>query len=67
MLAKFRLTAAQVGDNPEALPLLGDLKPDSVAADKAYDTDTLIEHLHTFDVQTVMGRHKDSCGNAYQS
>nr|WP_236721118.1 IS5 family transposase [Paraburkholderia phytofirmans] len=54
MLAKFRLTGGQAGDSPEALPLLGDLKPDSVAADKAYDTDALIEHLHTFDVQAVI-------------
>ncbi|CAE6871449.1 hypothetical protein R69658_08175 [Paraburkholderia aspalathi] len=50
----FRLTGGQAGDSPEALPLLGDLKPDSVAADKAYDTDALIEHLHTLNVQAVI-------------
>ncbi|WP_165971636.1 IS5 family transposase, partial [Cupriavidus sp. L7L] len=54
MLAKFRLTGGQAGDSPEALPLLGEVRPNSVAADKAYDTDALIEHLHKFDVQAVI-------------
>lgn len=54
MLAKFRLTGGQAGDSPEALPLLDDVKPGSVAADKAYDTDALIEHLQTLNVQAVI-------------
>ncbi|WP_454753719.1 IS5 family transposase [Cupriavidus necator] len=54
MLARFRLSGGQAGDSPEALPLLGSLCPGSVAADKAYDTDALIEHLHKFDVQAVI-------------
>ncbi|MCM2481864.1 IS5 family transposase [Burkholderia glumae] len=54
MLAKFSLTGGQAGDSPEALPLLGELRPDSVAADKAYDTDALIAHLHTIDAQAVI-------------
>lgn len=44
-LARFRLTGGEAGDSPQALPLLGDLKPDSLSADKAYDTDAILEHL----------------------
>lgn len=44
-LARFRLTGGEAGDSPEALPLLGDLQPDSLSADKAYDTDALLQHL----------------------
>ena len=54
MLAKFSLTGGQAGDSPEALPLLGKLRPGSVAADKAYDTDALIAHLHAIDAQAVI-------------
>jgi transposase len=54
MLAKFRLTGGQAGDSPEALPLLEDLKPGSVAADKAYDTDALIAHLSSLDTTAVI-------------
>jgi transposase len=42
-LARFRLTGGEAGDSPEALPLLEDLHPDSLSADKAYDTDAIIE------------------------
>src|ERR1700689_3462867 len=35
MLARFHLTGGQAGDSPEALPLLGELKPPSLAAAKA--------------------------------
>jgi hypothetical protein len=44
-LARFRLTSGEAGDSPEALPLLGDLLPGSLSADKAYDTDAILEHL----------------------
>lgn len=54
MLAKFSLTGGQAGDSPEALPLLGEFKPGSVAADKAYDTDALITHLHAIGAQAVI-------------
>ncbi|MCP3724706.1 IS5 family transposase [Paraburkholderia sp. CNPSo 3272] len=53
MLAKSR-TGGQAGDSPKAMPLLGDVIPGSVAADKAYYTDALIAHLHTLDVQVVI-------------
>ncbi|MDI3302327.1 MAG: IS5 family transposase [Burkholderia multivorans] len=54
MLAKFRLTGGQAGDSPEALPLLGELQPRSVAADRAYDTDALIAHLSSLDATAVI-------------
>ncbi|MGF6651659.1 transposase [Paraburkholderia youngii] len=54
MLAKFGLTGGQAGDSAEALPLLGELRPGSVAADKAYDTDAIIAHLRALDVQAVI-------------
>lgn len=54
LLARFRLTAGQAGDSPEALPLLGELRPGSVAADKAYDTDALLAHLDQQAVQAVI-------------
>lgn len=44
-LARFRLTGGEAGDSPEALPLLGNLQPDSLSADKAYDTNAILEHL----------------------
>ncbi|WP_254208529.1 IS5 family transposase [Burkholderia multivorans] len=42
------------GDSPEALPLLGELQPRSVAADRAYDTDALIAHLSSLDATAVI-------------
>jgi transposase len=44
-LARFCLTGGEAGDSPQALPLLGDLQPVSLSADKAYDTDTILQHL----------------------
>ena len=45
VLARFHFTGGEAGDSPEALPLLGDLKPGSLSADKAYDTDAILDHL----------------------
>ena len=39
----FRLTAGQQGDAPQALPLLDRLSAQAVIADKAYDTDAILE------------------------
>jgi transposase len=53
-LARFRLTGSEAGDSPEALPLLGDLLPNSLGADKAYDTDAIICHLTIHEIQAVI-------------
>lgn len=53
-LARFRLTGGEAGDSPEALPLLGDLQPDSLSADKAYDTDAILEHLANRGIDAVI-------------
>lgn len=34
--------------------MLGDLLPGSLSADKAYDTDAIIDHLATHEIQTVI-------------
>lgn len=52
-LARFCLTGGQVGDSPQALPLLDNLKPDSLSADKAYDADSLLAHLRAKGIQAV--------------
>ena len=54
MLARFHLTSGQAGDSPEALPLLGELKPASLAADKAYDTNAIMQHLDSAGIQAVI-------------
>lgn len=53
-LARFRLTGGQAGDSPQALPLLADLQPDSLSADKAYDTNAILEHLADNNIQAVI-------------
>lgn len=53
-LARFRLTGGEAGDSPQALPLLGDLQPDSLSADKAYDTDAILEHLAEKRIEAVI-------------
>jgi transposase len=54
MLARFRLARGQAGDSPEALPLLDDLKPASLAADKAYDSNAILQHLESTGIQAVI-------------
>ncbi len=39
----FRLTAGQQGDAPQALPLLDGITTTAVIADKAYDTDAILQ------------------------
>lgn len=53
-LARFRLTGGEAGDSPEALPLLGDLQPGSLSADKAYDTDAILEHLAHSSIDAII-------------
>lgn len=53
-LARFRLTGGQAGDSPEALPLLYDVEPGSVSADKAYDSDAIINYLHTSGIEAMI-------------
>lgn len=53
-LARFRLTGGEAGDSPQALLLLGDLTPDSLSADKAYDTDAILEHLADQEIEAVI-------------
>jgi transposase len=53
-LARFHLTGGQAGDSPEVLPLLGEPKPASLAADKAYDTKAILKHLESAGIQAVI-------------
>ena len=53
-LARFHLTGGEAGDSPQALPLLGNLKPGSLSADKAYDTDAILEHLADHRIEAVI-------------
>ena len=53
-LAKFRLTGGEAGDSPQALPLLQDVNPGSVSADKAYDSDAIIAHLQASNIDVVI-------------
>jgi transposase len=54
LLSAFRLTGGEAGDSPQALPRLGTLKPDSLCADKAYDSDAILEHLAHQGIQPVI-------------
>ncbi|WP_252120271.1 IS5 family transposase [Symbiopectobacterium purcellii] len=54
MLARFSLTGGQKSDTREALPLLGELKPSSLAADKAYDTNVILQYLESVGIQAVI-------------
>lgn len=53
-IARFRLTGGEAGDSPEAIPLLKDLQPDAVSADKAYDTDAILEELDARGIESVI-------------
>lgn len=53
-LARFSLTGGQAGDSPQALPLLQGLQPNSLSADKAYDTDAILDHLAAKDIEAVI-------------
>lgn len=53
-LARFGLTGGEAGDSPQALPLLANLQPGSLSADKAYDTDTILKHLADNGIEAVI-------------
>ena len=53
-LARFHLTGGEAGDCPQALPLLSDLKPGSLSADKAYDSDAILQHLASNGIEAVI-------------
>jgi len=53
-LARFNLTAGQAGDSPQALPLLHNLQPASLSADKAYDTDAILDYLAAHAIEAVI-------------
>jgi transposase len=41
----FLLTAGQVADGTQAIPLLGERQPRAVLADKGYDADAIVHHI----------------------
>lgn len=51
---RFARTGGQAGDSPQTLPLFQGLLPGSLSADKAYDTDAIIDYLATNDIKTVI-------------
>lgn len=53
-MARFKLTGGEAGDSPEALPLLQNLQPGSVSADKAYDSDLIVGHLQASNIKAVI-------------
>ena len=53
-LARFQLTGGEAGDSPEALPLLQDLQPGSVSADKAYDSNSILDYLNASNIKAVI-------------
>ena len=44
----------EAGDSPQALPLLQGLQPGALCADKAYDSDAIIEHLTAEGIEAVI-------------
>lgn len=53
-MARFQLTGGEAGDSPEALPLLQNLQPSSVSADKAYDSNSILDYLHASNIKAVI-------------
>ena len=53
-LARWRLTAAQAADVSEAAPLLDGVAAQAVAADKAYDSQALIDTITASGAQAVI-------------
>lgn len=52
--ARFRLTGGRAEDSPEALPLLDEPKPARLAADKAYDSNAILQHLQSAGILAVI-------------
>ena len=60
-LARFCLTGGGAGDSPETVPLLRGLKPGSVSADKAYDSDAILDYLNTANIEAVVPPRSKRC------
>ena len=50
----FLLTAGQVADCTQAIPLLGDRQADAVLADKGYDADAIVQHIQARGAEAVI-------------
>ena len=48
------MTGGEAGDSPQALPLIKGLRPGALSADKAYDSDAIIEHLTAEGIEAVI-------------
>ena len=54
MPLSFVLTGGQANDCTQALPLLGERRPQAVLADKGYDTDPILNHLAERGIEAVI-------------
>src|SRR5258707_4658823 len=54
MPPRFGLAGGRGGNSPEALLLLDKLNPASLAADKAYDSNAILQHLESTGIQAVI-------------
>ena len=50
----FLLTAGQVADCTQAIPLLGDRQAEAVLADKGYDADAIVQHIQASGAEAVI-------------
>jgi transposase len=50
----FVVTAGQVADCTQALPLLGARTAEAVLADKGYDTDAIVQHIEASGAEPVI-------------
>jgi transposase len=50
----FLLTAGQVADCTQAIPLLGDRTASSVLADKGYDAEAIVQHIQACGAEAVI-------------
>jgi transposase len=53
-LARWRLTPGQAADVSEAAPLLEGIAAEAVAADKAYDSQSLVDHITASGAEAVI-------------
>ena len=62
---RFALTAGQAGDAPEAIPLLGTVSMvtvQAVLADRAYDSDAILDRIEKQGAVAVIPPHPSSSG-----
>jgi transposase len=50
----FVVTAGQVADCTQAIPLLGERQTRAVLADKGYDTDSIVQHIEAAGADAVI-------------